>query len=263
MKRLLTIAGAASQGSAGIQADLKTFQERNVYGMSVITATVANNQTTEQGIFLRPLEEIEAQFYAATEMVGVDTIKTGMLFSADIIEKVVQLIDHYPVPHVVVDPVMIGKMGSQLLENEAIQTMKQLLLPRATIMTPNRYEAAKLLDKHPSQTKAELIEDAKALYQFGSTYVIVKGGRIEDEAIDVLYDGERVQLFHSSPVHTIHTSGAGCSFASCLAAELAKGKTISEAVDISKSYVWYAIQYALNFGEGIGSVNHAAKRMYS
>ncbi|WP_163538911.1 bifunctional hydroxymethylpyrimidine kinase/phosphomethylpyrimidine kinase [Gracilibacillus sp. YIM 98692] len=262
MERVLTIAGSAAQGSAGIQADLKTFQEQEVYGMSVITATVANQSRVDKGIFIRPIEEIEAQFYASIEMVGVDAVKTGMLFSAEIIEKVSHLIAENPVSYIIVDPVMIGKMGSQLLADDAIETLQAKLIPKATIITPNRLEAAKLLDKKVPETIEELKDDAKALYQYGPEYVFIKGGSIDNQATDVLFDGNSLHLFQTDLVNTIHTSGAGCSFAACLTAEFAKGHNVYRAIETSKQFVYQAIKHAIFFGNGIGSVQHAANRLY-
>ncbi|SER36910.1 pyridoxine kinase [Gracilibacillus ureilyticus] len=263
MERVLTIAGAAAQGSAGIQADLKVFQERNVYGMTAITATVANNSKTEQGIFLRSIEEIEAQFYAAVEMVGIDAIKTGMLFSKEIIVRVVKFLEEYPPPLLVVDPVMIGKMGSQLLADDAIDSLIKKLVPKATVITPNRFEAARMLDDKIPETKEELETYAIRLFEFGCGAVLVKGGVVDGMAIDVLYDGDTVNWFTAEPVDTIHTSGAGCSFAACLTAELAKGVILNDAVRTSKEFVHHAIKHSLAFGKKVGSVHHGAYREFT
>ncbi|KAB8137905.1 bifunctional hydroxymethylpyrimidine kinase/phosphomethylpyrimidine kinase [Gracilibacillus oryzae] len=258
MKRVLTIAGAAAQGSAGIQADLKVFQERKVYGMTAITATVANNSRTKQGIFIREMEEIEAQFFAATEMVGVDAVKTGMLFSEEIIERVAELLQEYPPPVLVVDPVMVGKMGSQLLADHAIESLIRKLVPLATVITPNRLEAAHMLHDKIPETKEELEAYAKRLFVQGAKAVVIKGGVIDGKAIDILYDGKEWEWMEAEAIDTIHTSGAGCSFAACLTAELAKGKSLKEAVYVSKKFVHEAIKHSLSFGKGIGSVNHGA-----
>ncbi|WP_208586008.1 bifunctional hydroxymethylpyrimidine kinase/phosphomethylpyrimidine kinase [Gracilibacillus suaedae] len=260
MKRVLTIAGAAAQGSAGIQADLKTFQERDVYGMSVITATVANNSRTNQGIFIRDIEEIEAQFYAATEMVGVDAIKTGMLFSTKIIEKVSSMLKELPVPNRVVDPVMVGKMGSQLLADDAIEVLKKQLIPQATVITPNRLEAEKLLGREIRSELHVLKEAAKDLYELKPQSVLLKGGNVEGQAVDIYYDGQTVEVFRMPLINTIHTSGAGCTYAACLTAELAKSVPIKQAIQTSKQFVHATIEHALSFGTGIGSVRHGAAR---
>ncbi|SEA05586.1 pyridoxine kinase/hydroxymethylpyrimidine/phosphomethylpyrimidine kinase [Thalassobacillus cyri] len=259
--RTLTIAGSAAQGSAGLQADLKTFQEREVYGMSAVTAIVANNSRTEQGIFTQPLEAIEAQIYAAFEHVGVDALKTGMLFTKEIIEHVTAILKEVGVSNIVVDPVMIGKMGSQLLKDDAINTIKGHLFPIAELITPNTMEAAKILGWDSIETIEDMYQAVKELHQLGPGYVLVKGGALADyPAVDVLYDGEKFTEYRSERVDTIHTSGAGCTYAAAITAELAKGNSIEDAVGLAKEFVTEAIRYALSFERGIGSTNHAAYR---
>lgn len=258
--RVLSIAGSAAQGSAGIQADLKTFQERDVYGMAVVTAIVANNSRTEQGIFIHDKEMVRAQYEAVMEHVGVDAIKTGMLFSAELIAEVAKVLMQSPPRQLVVDPVMIGKMGSQLLADDAIAVLKESLIPLATVITPNLHEAAKLLNKPFIQSLEEMKQAAKDLHRLGSKYVLVKGGALKEQAVDVLYDGTAFTYYEKPRVATIHTSGAGCTYSSAIAAELAKGKPLEEAVDIAKSFVHAAIEHALSFGSGIGSTDHAALR---
>ncbi|WP_079528678.1 bifunctional hydroxymethylpyrimidine kinase/phosphomethylpyrimidine kinase [Halobacillus hunanensis] len=259
--RTLTIAGSAAQGSAGIQADLKTFQELDVYGMSAITAIVANNSTTEQGMFTQPLEAIEAQIYASMEHVGPNALKTGMLFTEPIIKRISELIAVSSVKKIVVDPVMIGKMGSQLLQDEAIQTLIEHLLPLATIITPNLQEAARILDEPAPRSPEDMEEAARKLYKLGPNYVLLKGGSLTNHsAVDILYDGDTMRRYESERIDTIHTSGAGCTYSAAITAELAKGRTVESAVQIAKSYVTSAIRDALSFNRGIGSTNHAAYR---
>ncbi|MRH43716.1 bifunctional hydroxymethylpyrimidine kinase/phosphomethylpyrimidine kinase [Aquibacillus halophilus] len=257
IKRVLSIAGSAAQGSAGIQADLKTFQERDVYGMAAITAIVANNSITEKGVFIHSSQEIEAQYYAAIEHVGVDAIKTGMLFSEEIIELVSDLLRNAPTKNIVVDPVMIGKMGSQLLKDDAIEVMKEKLFPIATVITPNLHEAARILNQESLISIAEMKRAAQELYELGPKYVLIKGGATLN-ATDVLYDGKSCLELHADLVDTIHTSGAGCSYSAAITAELAKGKSIHESVEIGKKFVTMAIKYSLSFDRGIGSTYHAA-----
>ncbi|SHN31504.1 bifunctional hydroxymethylpyrimidine kinase/phosphomethylpyrimidine kinase [Gracilibacillus kekensis] len=263
MRRVVTIAGAAAQGSAGIQADLKTFQERDVYGMSVITATVANNSRTQEGIFIRDIEEIEAQYYAISEMVGMDAVKTGMLFSKDIILKVSELLKRVPTVPKIIDPVMIGKMGSQLLADDAIEVLKKYLIPQATIITPNRLEAEKLLARNIFSEIDDLERATKELYGLSAQSVLLKAGEVDGKAIDFFYDGETLEKFEMPLIDTIHTSGAGCTFAACLTAELAKGVEMIQAIHRSKQFVHAAIQHSLSFGKGVGSVRHGALRKKS
>ncbi|TGB02770.1 bifunctional hydroxymethylpyrimidine kinase/phosphomethylpyrimidine kinase [Halobacillus salinus] len=261
ISRVLSIAGSAAQGSAGIQADLKTFQEFDVYGMTAITAIVANNEKTEQGIFTQPTESIEAQVYAALEHVGVDALKTGMLFTEEIIQRVAELIEESNVPSVVIDPVMVGKMGSQLLKDEAIDALIERIVPLATIITPNLHEAARMLKAPVPETPEDMKTLARDLHQLGAEYVLVKGGALKGyPAVDMLYDGRSVMELETERVDTIHTSGAGCTYSAAITAELAKGKTVEEAVRRAKSFVTTAIRHALSFERGIGSTYHAAHR---
>ncbi|WP_226035814.1 bifunctional hydroxymethylpyrimidine kinase/phosphomethylpyrimidine kinase [Aquibacillus saliphilus] len=261
IKRALTIAGSAAQGSAGIQADLKTFQERDVYGMAAITAIVANNPVTGKGIFIHSTEQIEAQYYAAVEHVGVDVIKTGMLFSEEIIELVVELLAKAPTKNIIVDPVMIGKMGSQLLQDDAIEVMIEKLFPLATIITPNLHEAARILNIEKIKSVDEMVQAAKKLHRLGPKYVLVKGGSSLN-ATDILYDGEVCLEFKAELIDTIHTSGAGCSYSAAIAAEIAKGKSVKDSVELGKQFITMAINHALSFDKGIGSTYHAALRKY-
>ncbi|GAA5417538.1 pyridoxine kinase [Paraliobacillus ryukyuensis] len=261
--RVLSIAGSAAQGSAGIQADLKTFQERDVYGMAAITAIVANNSKTNKGIFIHDKQMVKAQYDAALEHVGVDAVKTGMLFSAELIKEIASWLKDCPAHAIVVDPVMIGKMGSQLLADNAIEMLKEKLIPLATIITPNLHEAARLLNKEDAISSIEAMEQAaKELHEMGADYVLIKGGALKDQAVDVLYDGNSLTYFRKPRIDTIHTSGAGCTYSSAIAAELAKGKSVEEAVGIAKDFVHAAIKHALSFGRGIGSTDHAALRNY-
>lgn len=260
--RVLTIAGSASQGSAGIQADLKTFQEFDVYGMSAITAIVANNKKTEQGIFTQPVESIEAQIHASMEHVGVDAMKTGMLFTEEIINRTAELLKEFNIENLVVDPVMIGKMGSQLLKDEAIETFIEELLPLAKIITPNLHESARILNVHVPETPEDMKMVARDLHELGPEFVLVKGGSLKGyPAVDMLYDGSSMIELESERVDTIHTSGAGCTYSAAIAAELAKGSTVEEAVRRAKSFVTSAIRHALSFDRGIGSTYHAAHRV--
>ncbi|MCP3027401.1 bifunctional hydroxymethylpyrimidine kinase/phosphomethylpyrimidine kinase [Halobacillus sp. A5] len=261
--RALTIAGSAAQGSAGIQADLKTFQELDVYGMCAVTAIVANNSTTEQGIFTHPLQAVEAQIHASFEHVGPQALKTGMLFTEEIINSTSELISYYGIKNVVVDPVMIGKMGSQLLLDEAVEALSKHLLPTAAIITPNLEEAARLLNISTPDSPEAMEQAARELYHVGAQYVLIKGGSLQDyPAIDILYNGEEMTYLQSERVATIHTSGAGCTYSAAITAELAKGKSVEESVRKAKIFVTKAIEHALSFNRGIGSTNHAAYRKY-
>lgn len=260
--RVITIAGSAAGGSAGIQADLKTFQEFDVYGMSVVTAIVARHPVTNKNVHPQTLEAIEAQFSTAVKQVGVDALKTGMLFSKEVIEKVAEIIADTGVDTVVVDPVMVGKLDSKLLEDDAIDALKTNLLPLATIITPNVPEASFLLNGRKLESVADLRQAAIDLYELGPQYVLVKGGRLQGPAVDVLFDGETLTEFEVPRIDTVNTSGAGCTYSAAITATIAKGHSVLEAVQLSKSMVTTAIEYGFSYTEMVGPTYHAAQRKF-
>ncbi len=263
MYRALSIAGAAARGGAGIQADLKTFQELDVYGMCVMTAIVATHPEKKQGIYPQSVDAIEAQMYTILRDIGVDAVKTGMLFTEEVILKVAGWIQEMKTKNIVVDPVMIGKMGSALLKDDAIEAMKKKLIPLAKVITPNMPEAARLLDQDELTTVDDLMEAAQSLHQLGSEYVLVKGGRLEGPAVDVLFDGTQFYILESPRIDTIHTNGAGCTYSAAIAAELAKGKTVLEAVEKAKKFITAAIRHSFGFKRGVGPTYHAAYGKYN
>lgn len=259
--RVLTIAGSAPRGSAGIQADLKTFQELDVYGMSVVTAVVARHPKTDKNIHPFTMEAIEAQFDNAVHEVGVDALKVGMLFSVDIINRVAELIASHPFEHKVIDPVMIGKLDSQLLANDAVDALRENILPLATIITPNMPEASHLLGGRELTTVEDLKQAAIDLQAQGVQNVLVKGGRLDGPAVDVLYDGETITTFEAPRIDTENTNGAGCSYASAIAANVAKGESIEEAVRLAKRFITTAIEHSFSYTDIVGPTYHAALRL--
>lgn len=260
--RVITIAGSAAGGSAGIQADLKTFQELDVYGMSVVTAIVGRHPVTNKNVHPQTIEAIEAQFDTAMKQVGTDALKTGMLFSKEVIEITAGLIESSGIESVVIDPVMVGKLDSKLLKDDAIEAMKKRLIPLATIITPNIPEARFLLDEREITNVEQLKQAAIDLYEIGSKYVLVKGGRLEGPAVDVLYDGKTMTLFEAPRIDTVNTSGAGCTYSAAIAAYLAKGDSVEEAVEEAKRFVTTAIKYGFTYTEMVGPTYHAAQRKY-
>lgn len=260
--RVMTIAGSAAGGSAGIQADLKTFQEYDVYGMSAVTAIVAYHPDTGKNVHPQSIEAIEAQFLTAAKQVGIDALKTGMLFSETVIEKVADIISEAKVETVVVDPVMVGKLDSKLLEDDAIDALKTKLIPLASIITPNIPEASILLDGRKLETVEDLKQAAVELHQLGSKYVLVKGGRLEGPAVDVLYEGETLTTFEAPRIDTVNTSGAGCTYSAAIAAEMAKGRSVLDAVHSAKSFVTTAITNGFSYNEMVGPTYHAAARKF-
>ena len=263
IKRALTIAGSAARGGAGIQADLKTFQELDVFGTSAVTAIVASNSKTGRGIFPQSLEAIEAQLFTIAEDVGMDALKTGMLFTKEIISYVADWIAQSGVKNIVIDPVMIGKIGTALLQENAMEAMRNELLPLATIITPNMPEASYLLNNMELNSVEDLKEAAKGIHALGPKYVLVKGGRLAGPAVDVLYDGEQFYLLEAPRIDTIHTNGAGCTYSAAITAELAKGKTVPEAVIEAKKFITAAIRHSLSFKQGVGPTYHAAYGKYN
>lgn len=260
--RVLTIAGSAAGGGAGIQADLKTFQELDVYGMSVITALVGRHPVTNKNVHPQTIEAIEAQFHIASQQAGLDAIKVGMLFSADVIECVAGLLAETGVNHLVVDPVMIGKLRSVLLRDDAIDRLRTNLLPQATVITPNMPEASLLLDGRPVENVEDVRQAAIDLHDLVQTAVLVKGGRLEGPAIDVLCDDEGVVTFEAPRIDTIHTSGAGCSYSAAIAACLAKGETLHEAIQKAKQFITTAIAHGFTYTDSVGPTYHAAMRRF-
>lgn len=259
--RILTIAGSAAGGSAGIQADLKTFQELDVYGMSVVTAIVARHPQTLKNVHLQTIEAIEAQFMTALTQTGVTALKTGMLFSKEIITTIAKLIQQSEVEHIVVDPVMIGKRNSKLLADDAIDLLTEKLLPLATLVTPNMPEASFLLGGRTLKEVDDLKQAAIDLHALGLKRVLVKGGRLKGPAIDVLYDGDTLTTFAAKRIDTHHTSGAGCSYSAAIAAYLGKGKSMIEAIELAKRFITTAIEHGFSYKGNIGPTYHAALRL--
>lgn len=255
--RALTIAGSDSGGGAGIQADLKTFTVLGVYGMSALTAITAQNTRGVHGIYNLPLEAIEKQIDAVVADIGADAAKTGMLSQAPVIELVAAKIRQYAIPNLVVDPVMVAKGGARLLEESAQNALIELLIPLAKIVTPNLPEA-EVLTGLEIRTVADMKEAAKRIHDFGADTVVVKGGHLAGDAIDIVYDGETFSELRAARIETRHTHGTGCTFSAALAAELAKGKSVTEAVAVAKEFITCAIADSLELGGGHGPTNHWA-----
>lgn len=258
LKRVLSIAGSDSGGGAGIQADLKTFAALGVHGMTAITAITAQNTLEITAVQDVAPDLIEAQIHAVVTDIGVDAIKTGMLHTAVIIRTVSRQLAQYDVP-TVVDPVMIAKSGGRLLEEQAVGVLITDLLPQATVVTPNAIEA-EALSGHPVTTLAEAKEAAQAIAQLGPQATVVKGGHLaEPEAIDIVYYQNTFTVLKAQRLPMTTTHGTGCSFASAIAAELAKGSPLLKAIDNAKRFIHTSIQYGLTLGHGPGPVNPMAK----
>lgn len=255
MKTALTIAGSDSGGGAGIQADLKAFSAQGVFGMSVITAVTAQNTREVRAVQNIDLPMIEQQIEAVFDDIKVDAVKIGMLGSPEVAEIVAKTLQRYEVPALIVDPVMVSKAGHHLLPEEAIETLKKHVLPLATLVTPNVPEA-EVLTGMTIETAEEMEAACKAIYALGAKAVLLKGGHLEGDPNDVLYDGQQFYTFKGQRIHTKNTHGTGCTLASAITANMAKGKSIEEAVQHAKTYITHAITHSLDIGQGHGPVHH-------
>ncbi|SFL24697.1 hydroxymethylpyrimidine/phosphomethylpyrimidine kinase [Paenibacillus sp. 1_12] len=256
--KALTIAGSDSGGGAGIQADLKTFQMLEVYGMSAITAVTAQNTLGVHGIYDIPIEGIALQIESVISDIGVDALKTGMLSQPEVIELVADLVTKHKLRNLVVDPVMIAKGGASLLADHAQDAMRKRLLPLAALVTPNIPEAEVILGVEISSLESMKDAAVRIVEQFGSAAAIIKGGHRIGEPTDVLYDGEQFHLFTAERYETRHTHGTGCTFSAAITAELAKGKSLTQAVQTAKTFITLAIRNELGIGGGHGPTNHWA-----
>jgi hydroxymethylpyrimidine/phosphomethylpyrimidine kinase len=259
MKKVLTIAGSDSGGGAGIQADLKTFSALGVFGMSAITALTAQNTVGVQAIFEVNPKFVAQQIDSVMNDIGADAWKTGMLSNAEIIKVVADRASLYNIEFLIVDPVMVARSGDPLLKTEAISTLISKLIPLAYVITPNLHEAHILTGIEISNIN-EVKKSAVKIVEMGAKNVVIKGGHLQDynESIDVLYDGKKFIEYHSPRIDTNNTHGTGCTFASGIAAEIAKGKSIKNALHIAKAYLTNAIQKAddLHIGTGHGPTDH-------
>jgi hydroxymethylpyrimidine/phosphomethylpyrimidine kinase len=252
----LTIAGSDSGGGAGIQADIKTLEAHGVFAASVLTAITAQNTVAVTRAFDLPVDLIRDQLDAVFGDLAVGVVKTGMLSSRAIIETVAGFLRERNTKPLVVDPVMISTTGYSLLQEDAVERLIVDLIPLATIVTPNAHEAARLAGQS-IHTAEEAREAARRIHAMGPAYVLVKGGHLEGEveAIDVLYDGETFTTFAVPRIDTPHTHGTGCTYASAIAAWLARGADVEAAVERAKRYVTEAIRHGLPVGKGRGPTN--------
>ncbi|MBY5853528.1 bifunctional hydroxymethylpyrimidine kinase/phosphomethylpyrimidine kinase [Rhizobium leguminosarum] len=259
IRNVLSIAGSDPSGGAGIQADLKAFSARGVYGMAVLTALTAQNTQGVSGVHLVPPQFVADQINAVFADVRVDAVKIGMIANAGIADAVAgALSDHRDIP-IVIDPVMIAKGGAALLAPEAVDVLTRRLLPLATLLTPNLPEAAALLQQPVATNRADMAAHAERLRALGPVAVLVKGGHLDsDESPDVLATAAGLHWFEARRVPTKNTHGTGCTLSSALAAELAKGASAQEAVAIAKVYLAGAVAAAgsLTVGSGHGPVQH-------
>ncbi|MFF7556546.1 bifunctional hydroxymethylpyrimidine kinase/phosphomethylpyrimidine kinase [Streptomyces olivaceus] len=251
---VLTVAGSDSGGGAGIQADLKTMLALGTHGMSVLTAVTAQNSLGVQGAWELPVAAVRAQYRSVVDDIGVHAVKTGMLFSAELVEAVAELIDGTDAP-AVVDPVGVSKHGDALLAASALDSVRTRLLPVATVATPNLDEVAQLTGVRVG-SEADLRRAASAVLEHGPRWVLVKGGHLPGDAVDLLTDGSEEHWLRGPRLDNRHTHGTGCTLASAVACGLAKGQPVPDAVRAAKEYVTGAIRSGFALGAGIGPVDH-------
>jgi hydroxymethylpyrimidine/phosphomethylpyrimidine kinase len=253
--RALTIAGSDSGGGAGIQADLKTFSALGVFGMTAITAVTVQNTKGVSGFDELSPVTVAAQIRAVAGDIGVDAAKTGMLASAPIVEVVAEAVRETRLPNLVVDPVFVSKHGHTLLAEDAVDALRRLILPLATLVTPNLPEAAGLAGVEV-RTPDDMRTAASAILALGAGAVLLKGGHLEGErASDLFADGATEEWIEAERIDTPNTHGTGCTLSSAITAHLARGASLPEAVRAGKRFVTEAIRHALGLGAGIGPVD--------
>jgi len=255
MKTALTIAGSDCIGGAGIQADLKTFSAHGIFGMSVIVSVVAENTTRVIDIQDLSPAMIEKQIDAVFEDLPVDTVKIGMLSQPCCMEAVAGKIRQYAPENVVIDPVMYAKNSSPLMQPDAIHTFIKSVLPLADVLTPNIPEAERISGIKISDMDG-MKKAAVVIHKMGCQNVIVKGGHSTGDASDILFDGSTFHTFYAKRIDTKNTHGTGCTFSSSIAANLALGLDLQEAVQKAKEYITTAIRHALPLGRGHGPTHH-------
>ena len=255
----LTIAGSDSSGGAGIQADLKSFAAFGVYGASVITALTAQNTQGVRGIHPVPSDFVTAQLEAVFDDLDVLAVKIGMVAQPATIEAIAAGLSRWKPKHVVLDPVMVATSGDRLLSEQAIERLRRDLFPLATLITPNLLEAAALLEENVAANEAAIAAQGRRLLALGARAVLIKGGHGQGgESIDYLFTGDDVMAFPAPRIPTKNTHGTGCSLSSAIAANLAKGEPLDQAVGRAKTWISAAIAAAdsLGVGKGHGPIHH-------
>lgn len=255
MKKALSIAGSDCSGGAGIQADLKTFAAHGVYGMSVVVSVVAEN--TSRVISVQDMTPgiIKDQIDAVFQDIGADAVKVGMLSQSACMEAVADRLKAYRPRNVVVDPVMVAKNGCALMQPDSMGTLIREILPLADLLTPNIPEAERITGTAIG-SPADMEDAARGIAALGAKNVLVKGGHAAGDALDILFDGRRFYRFCAERIHTKNTHGTGCTYSSAIAANLALGLPLPEAVKRAKDYVTTAIRHSLPIGKGCGPTHH-------
>jgi hydroxymethylpyrimidine/phosphomethylpyrimidine kinase len=255
--RAMTVAGSDSGGGAGIQADLKTFAALRVYGTSVLTAVTAQNTLGVNVVHELPAPLVAAQIDSIMDDMAADSVKTGMLLSTEIIETVVEkLQQHRLTSRLVVDPVMVATGGDRLLRQDAVEAIRRELVPLAFVLTPNIPETEELIGRKVRYLAEARRAAYEIVHELGASSVVVKGGHLDGPAVDIFYDGHDFRELSAARVETTSTHGTGCTFASAVAAYLARGRSPIAAAVGAKRYVTKALQRAFPMGKGHGPLNH-------
>ena len=267
MKKALTIAGSDTSGGAGIQADLKTFQELGVFGMNALTVIVAMNPHDgwKHQVFPIPADTIKPQIETVLAGIGVDAVKTGMLPTTEIIELVAEALKKHAPSNIVIDPVMKCKDGGEPLRPENAECYRKNMISLATVVTPNLFEACQLSGMTSIESLEDMKQAAKIISDLGAKNVVVKGGKSahNGKAVDVFFDGSAIEILESEKIDTTFTHGAGCTFAAAVTAQLAKGETVRESVGTAKDFVTAAIRHSFRLNQYVGPTDHSAYKKSS
>lgn len=255
MKTALTIAGSDCSGGAGIQADIKAMTMNGVYAMSAITALTAQNTTGVSAIMNVTPEFFRKQMEAIFEDIRPDAVKIGMVSSAELIKEIATQLKRYKAENIVLDPVMVATSGARLIDEDAVKTLEEELIPLAVLITPNIPEA-EILSGMEIENKTDMEAAAESIGKKFGCRVLLKGGHIVSDADDLLYDGGACKWFMGTRIDNPNTHGTGCTLSSAIAAGLAKGYSVEEAVGMAKEYLTGALEYGLDLGKGAGPMNH-------
>ncbi|BDH60551.1 hydroxymethylpyrimidine/phosphomethylpyrimidine kinase [Lysinibacillus sp. PLM2] len=262
LKKTLTIAGSDASGGAGLEADLKAFEEHNTYGMAAVTviATMDPDNNWNHGVYTLPIDVLKAQLKTAFST-GIDALKTGMLSTEEVIQTSGEAIAASGVKNVVIDPVMVCKGEDEVLNPGTVDAMIEFLLPHALVTTPNLFESGQLAGTGTPKTIDELKIAAEKIHALGAKNVVIKGGRAlsTDKAVDLFFDGDKFYLLETEKVDTTYNHGAGCTFAASVTANLANGMTVKDAVFEAKEFVAAGIKHGWKLNEFVGPVYHGAK----
>lgn len=255
MKQVLTIAGSDCSGGAGIQADLKTFAAHRVFGASVIVSVVAENTCRVIDIQDLSSDMIRHQLEAVFEDMRVEAVKIGMLSQVRCMEVVVSKLKQYKPSNIIIDPVMYAKNGCPLMNSNAMETLIREVIPLADVLTPNIPEAEEIAGMK-IRSISDMEQAGKRIHQLGAKHILIKGGHAVGDAVDVLYNGTQYAHFRAERIQTRHTHGTGCTYSAAIAANLALGLQVCEAIGRAKQYVTTAIRHALSIGKGHGPIHH-------